>query len=241
MSQKRKLAVDELLPERITRCKIEVETSDRKRRKSAEDNSGPQTKIFKDDFDFFDTQMVQTSLTSPAPVCLASPGLCHQPKLTPRTFPNNILHLLLDDEKEEEEEVEEYDEVVEEEELDDEEFDWDEENVSFKAGSISKRILCLSSPGLCHTKTTITQRFFPPNIAELLQEESEGEDEENEEKVDDEKLKKENDQSTLVDVLEEAFEEPVEFGKAALSASPSLCLAPALCPCNKMPQVFTSR
>ena len=239
------MANDELLPERITRCKLE-ETSDRKRRRSAKENSGPQTKIMKEDFDFFDTRMVQTSLTSPAPVCLASPGLCHQPKLTSRTFPNNILHLLLDDEKEEEEEVEEYDEVEEEEELDDEEFDCDEESVSFKAGSISKRILCLSSPGLCHTSTKITQRSFPPNIAELLQEEGEGEDEEKEDKVDEEKEKEENEEKTVVDVLEEltdeeAFEEPIDFGKAALSASPSLCLAPALCPCNKMPQVFTSR
>ena len=56
------------------------------------------------------------------------------------------------------------------------------------------------------------------------------------------KMEEENEE-TLVDFFEElsddeeAFEETVEFERAALSASPSLCLAPTLCLCNK----FTSR
>lgn len=230
MSQKRKLAAVEYLPEKKRRCQLE-ETSDRKRRRSAEEASCPEPKIFKEEFDFFKTRVVSTSLTSPAPACLLSPGLCHQPKLTPRTFPTNILHLLLDEkEKEEEEEVEEY----EEKELNEEEFEEDV-LVSFQAGSLSKRTLCLSSPGLCRSSSTITQRSFPPNIAHLLLEEKE----EVEEEEDDEK---ENEEA-LVDFFEElsddeeAFEDAVEFDRAALSPSPSLCLSPALCMCNK----FTSR
>ena len=235
MSQKRKSEVEDL-PERKRRCQLE-DSSDRKRRRSAEETSGPEPKIFKEDFDFLKVRVVQTSFTSPAPVCLASPGLCHPTKVTPRTFPNNIWHLLLDEE--EEEEVEEYDEVADDEELNDEELE-EEEKVSFKAGSLSKRMLCLSSPGLCHRGTSITQRSFPTNIAELLPNESEEVEEEKvrEEKVEIEKEDKENDEETLVDF----FEETVEFGQAALSASPSLCLAPTLCPpCNMLPHVFTSR
>ena len=130
--------------------------------------------------------------------------------------------------------MEEYDEAADDEELNDEELE-EEEKVSFKAGSLSKRMLCLSSPGLCHKGTSITQRSFPTNIAELLPNESE---EVEEEKVKEEKVEEENDEETLVDFFEETF----EFGQAALSASPSLCLAPTLCPpCNMLPHVFTSR
>ena len=53
------------------------------------------------------------------------------------------MHLLLDEK--EEEEVEEYEEKELEEKLEEEE---QEVYVSFKAESLSKRTLCLSSPGL---------------------------------------------------------------------------------------------
>ena len=60
----------------------------------------------------------------------------------------------------------------------------------------------------------------------------------NEEKVEEEEEKEhedETDERTLVDIL---GEETVEFEVGELSAAPSLCLSPTLCPCN---QVFSSR
>ena len=128
-------------------------------------------------------------------------------------------------------------EQYEDKELDEELEEEEEVDMSFKAGSLSKRTLCLSSPGLRHSPTSITQRSFPPNIAHLLLDEKE-EVEEEDEKLDDEKDNK-SEEETLVDFFGELSdeEEAFEFDKAALSASPSLCLAPALCLCNK----FTSR
>ena len=146
--RKRKRSSDDeegLEPKRIKLC---GESLERKRRSTAEEEesmSQPPKKL-KVDLDFFEAKQVAASLTSPAPVCLASPGLCHQTKVTPRTFPANILHLLLDEEDQGE----------------------DEENISFKAGSLWSRSLCLSSPGLCSNPKMITERAFHPNIAKLL-------------------------------------------------------------------------
>jgi len=203
--RKRKRSGDDeegLEPKRIKLC---GESLERKRRSTAEDEesmSQPPKKL-KVDLDFFEAKQVAASLTSPAPVCLASPGLCHQTKVTPRTFPTNILHLLLDEEDQKE----------------------DEENVSFKAGSLWSRSLCLSSPGLCSNPKMITKRLFHPNIAKLLVNEIVDKD------IDD------GDVNTNQNDAEEAHggafeEEPIKFKVGSLSPPPSLCLAPATCFCK---------
>ena len=232
-SKKRKLEEIEYFPQ-MKRLQLD-ESSSKKRRRSAEETSFTETKMLKKDF--FETKMVETSLTSSPPLCLAIPGLCDKPNLNLRTFPTNILHLLAEEEVGEEYDELEDDEKLEGAELIEAEFD-EEETGSFKAGSLWDRTLCLSSPGLCHSSTAVTPRSLPPNIAHLLQEEGGGVENVNEEKVEEEEEKEhedETDERTLVDIL---GEETVEFEVGELSAAPSLCLSPTLCPCN---QVFSSR
>ena len=104
-------------------------------------------------------------------------------------------------------------EEYEEKELE-EKFEEQEVYVSFKAESLSKRTLCLSSPGLCLSSEVFPTKYCAPEKEEV--------EEEEDEKLYDESDTRMRRTETLLYLLEElsdeedAFEETVEFDRVAL-------------------------